>query len=222
MAFPADLKARLLEALGAELGTPLRSERRRSALYRGADGGVGVAISYSDHHQGNLYWYGFHDAWHEFLRGFPRAYLVLCLGPGGRYLVIPLGHVESWLPSLPRTERTGDAWVHIRIEETSSGRLRLLGRPDVSLDRYERQLPVVETSPGEQEAPAKETEEERAEARPVGSERPSATGIDLVDEEGRVVATLRARAGRLVLEIGSPSPEPGGEVRKPRRRSGDP
>jgi hypothetical protein len=223
MAFPADLKARLLEALAAELGTRLAAERRRSALFRGADGHVGVAISYSDRHRGNLYWYGFHDAWHEFLRGFPNAYLILCLGPSGRYLLIPVAHVESWLPSLPRTERSGDAWAHVRIEETPSGTLRLLGRPDVRLDRYERHVPVVHASPGEaEEAPAEETEEGRPEVEPIGSERPSAGGIDLVDEEGRVVATLRARAGRLVLEIGGFAREPAADVGRARRRTREP
>lgn len=224
--FPPDLKRRVLAALQAELGTRLQREPGVSALFRSSDGRVGVAITYSQRHSDGLYWFGYYARWGEFLRGLSQAYLVLCLGGTDRYLLIPSSHVDSWSSHLPRRQGPR-GWAHVVIRELPGGALRLQSLPDVSLDRYERRLPPAATAPTgpgtraeggpAEEGPKREAraggrsggealpeEGSRrtspAEARAAGHV-PEVSSIDIVDETGKVVATLSARRGRLVLEL---------------------
>jgi hypothetical protein len=120
------MRDRIVAALQRRLGVPL--VRRRRALFESADGRKRVCITISKRHDREYqpYWYAYHPAWNDFLKGAEQAMFVLgCMERDEAY-AIPLSNFSSFLPKLNQTLGDGSRnYWHVIITPNEDGGLAL-------------------------------------------------------------------------------------------------
>jgi hypothetical protein len=120
------MRDRIVAALQRRLGVPL--VRRRRALFESADRRKRVCITISKRHDREYqpYWYAYHPAWNDFLKGAEQAMFVLgCMDRDEAY-AIPLSNFSSFLPKLNQTLGDGSRnYWHVIITPNEDGGLAL-------------------------------------------------------------------------------------------------
>lgn len=121
-----EMRSRIVAAMQAKLGVPLIQRRR--AFFESADGKVRVCVSISKRYDREYqpYWYAYHPAWNEFLRGAPTSYFVLGCMDLHEAFAVPLSAFSDFLPKLNQTSRNdGKSYWHVVLTTLEGSQLAL-------------------------------------------------------------------------------------------------
>jgi hypothetical protein len=103
--------------------------RRRRALFEAADGRKRACVTISKRYDRDYqpYWYGYHVAWHEFLKQAEEGVLALGCMDRNESFVIPVNTIEAFLPKLSQTIRDGEgsSYWHVVITTDPQGDLAI-------------------------------------------------------------------------------------------------
>lgn len=121
----AELRQRIIVAIGRKYGTELIAQKR--ALFADPERKVRVACTVSKPYDGGYYWYAHHPAWDEFLEGATEPLLALgCVDRTTAY-VLPHAVLKTILPFLNTTSTDdGTRYWHLVVEPDATGQLSIV------------------------------------------------------------------------------------------------
>lgn len=139
-----EMRERIVASLQRHLGVGL--VRRRRALYESIDGRKRACIAVSKRYDRvyQPYWYAYHPAWNEFLKGAEDGRFVLGCMDREDAFAIPFQVMVAFLPKLNQTERqNGERYWHIVVTTREDGTLALYSsktRESIDLQQFSIRL----------------------------------------------------------------------------------